>query len=179
MPIPSHIMTAADIKDIAGQTASSVLPDEAAETVPVPVRIGNGFAIQILFYREFGAPGTRRVQPPDHCMWVHPESGKVLRFWACKPAEIGLENGVPVIPGAGTPQGMTAESYATKEERLLAISSSVWSAFLEGKTPIDPDRSQLAREYRRLFLETTKAEVAGFTVAAASDFFHWLDAFGG
>lgn len=175
MTNPKQLKTATEILTIAGKTASSILPDEAAETLPVPRRVNERFVIQILYYREFGSPGERRVEAPDHCMWLEPESGKVIRFWACALDELGIPNRPDAVPGAGIRPGMTAEEYTRNHERIAAISQSVWAAFIHGGIPDDPDTRRLAREYRRLVLETTKAEVAAYLVAAAPDFFRWLD----
>lgn len=176
MPKFNAIKSAQEIRIAAGKAAAATLPDEAAETLPVPRCIDGEYVIQILYYRERGNPGNRRVEPPDHCMRLDPWSGQVLRFWGCTPSEIGIEQGMLGIPGAGFPIGMTAQEFIAKEERLVTISTSVWRAFFDGRVPTDATTLDLVREYRRLFLETNKAEVANYTVAAAPDFFQWLEA---
>ena len=175
MPYTKEIKTAQEIRTVAGRAASSVLPDEAAETIPVPKRLDGKSFIQILYYRQVGSPGERKSQPPDHCMLIDPESGKVVRFWRCTPSEIGLDKAPPTIAGAGIQSGMTTEEYVANEERLLAISQPVWKAFFRGSVPDASDTRALVQEYRQLFQQTATAEEAAFTRAAAVEFFQWLD----
>jgi hypothetical protein len=171
-----QLKTAEEIRLSAGKVASAVLPDEIAETLPVPKRTSGQLAVQILYYRESGRPGNRRVQAPEHCMLLDAESGKLIRFWACTAEELGIDRQSPVVAGAGVRPGMTAEEYSAREDRLLAISQPIWSAFFTGQTSEDSATRALAREYRQLFLESTKAEVAHFVVGAAGEFFKWLEA---
>ena len=175
IPKMNEINSAQEIKTQAGKAASTVVPDEAAETIPVPKRLGEKFVIQILYYRQVGSPGKRKELPPEYCMLLDPESGKVIRFWRCTLAEIGLDEGTPTVAGAGIKSGMTTEEFTMKEERLLAISQPVWIAFFHGGVPNAADTRALVREYRQLFLQTTNEGEAGFTVAAAAEFFQWLD----
>ena len=71
---------------------------------------------------------------------------------------------------------MSLEEHSAKRAQLAAISKPVWEAFFQGGVPIAPETRALVREYRQLFLQTTNEEVAGYTTAAAAEFFHWLDA---
>ena len=175
MPNSKEIKTAQEIRELAGRVTAVSLPDEIAETLPVPKRVSGTNAIQILYYREVGVPDKRRVTPPEHCLLLDAESGALLRFWACRPEELGITPRAAAVPGAGVSDQMSIDEYIDKEDRLLDISRPVWQAFFAGGVPDDPATRELAREYRQLFLETTKAEVAPFVVAAAADFFQWLD----
>ena len=170
------LKTARDIRELAGRVASVSLPDEMAETLPVPTRVSGTKAIQILYYSEVGRPDHRKVMPPEHCLLLDAESGALLRFWACRPEEFGMTSRPAAVPGAGISADVSVDEYIDKEDRVLEISLPVWREFFAGGVPDDPAMRELAREYRQLFLETTKAEVAPYVVGAAADFFQWLEA---
>lgn len=170
-----QIKTAEEIRELSGRAASRVLSVETAATDPVPRYFNGTPVIQILYYPEYGDPGDPAISLPDHCMLLDPMTGKVIRFWHCTPSEIGIQSVVPPVTGAGLRPGMTPREYSLKRERLRAISKPVWQAFFEGGIPNDSDARNIVREYHQLFLETTTTEVASFTVAAAPEFFQWLD----
>jgi hypothetical protein len=174
MAAADQFKSAQELRKEAGAVASGVLPDEVADTLPVPHRDGSGLIILILYYRESGPPNRRVVRPPDHAMHLDPVSGKVIRFWACRPEDLGIEKTVKPVEGAGIRPGMTSQEFFEKRERFLDISPQVWHAFASGSSQFDASTETLLREYYRLFLEITKAEVAPFYAAAAPDFFGWL-----
>ena len=159
----------------AGKAASAVIPDEAGQTFPVPKWLNGKPVIQILFYPTFGSVKGRVVALPDHCMLLDAVSGKVLRFWACTHSEIGLSDGVSPVHGAGIRAGMSIDEHTVMRDRLMDISKPVWEAFFQRELTSDSSIRALVREYRLLFLQTTNGEVAEFTVAAAPEFFQWLD----
>ena len=165
--------SAHELQKIAGETASRVLPVETANTLPVPQRDDGNLVILILYYRESGRPNHRVVKLPDHAMQLDPVTGKVLRFWACRPEQVGIETPLRPVEGAGIRPGMDWEEFFHKRERFLAISPEVWEAYRSSAAKSSA-AATVAREYWQLFLEITKAEVAPFYVAAAPDFFRWL-----
>lgn len=176
MSANNHFVPARELQRIAGATSGAVLPDEDAETLPVSHKDAKyGLVILILYYRESGPPRQRVVTPPHHAMYLDPTSGKVLRFWACGPDELGIPIPPPPVPGAGIPSGMAHEEFISKRDRFLDVSPAVWEAFASGTAQFPPETKSLIVEYRSLFLRITKAEVAPFYVGAASDFFRWID----
>jgi hypothetical protein len=174
MTDPTRLKSAQELREIAGSIAAVSLPDEIADTLPVPRRVSGKRAVQILYYRESGPPERRRLTPPEQCLLLDAHSGQLLRFWACRPEELGILPTTPAVPGAGIRDGMTVDEYVEKEERLLAISRPLWQAFFEGAADEDAATRARALEYQQLFLETNDAEVAKFLVASAPDFFRWL-----
>ncbi len=175
----TQFMSAPELRDVAGSVARRVLPVEAAETLPVPRRDPKeGLVIVILYYRESGSPGKRVVKLPDHAMYLNPVTGKVLRFWAIEPEELGIETPLRPVPGAGVPADMPKMDFVEKRQRFLDISPAVWEAFASQASDYPPNVLAMIRDYRSLFLQTTKAEVAPFYVQAAPDFFRWLDQVG-
>jgi hypothetical protein len=176
MSANNHFLSADELRKIAGATSGAVLPDEDADTLPVPHKdADHGLVILVLYYRESGPPRQRTVKPPHHAMFLDPRSGKVLRFWACRPEDLGIEMPPKPVPGAGIPAGMTSEEFLTKRQRFLDISPAVWEAFASGATELPNNIRSLIEEYKSLFLQITKAEVAPFYVEAAPDFFGWLE----
>ena len=166
--------SADELRKAAGTIAGRVLPDEVAETLPIPLRVGDHLVILILYYRETGPRGRPVVHLPDHAMHLDPVTANVLRFWACRPEDVGIEPPLKPVPGAGIRPGMTSAEFVEKRNRFLAISPHVWELFASGAATFDSESSAMVREYLRLFLEITKAEVAPFYVAATPDFFNWL-----
>jgi hypothetical protein len=175
MTVPSKFLPAREIQEHAGAAASTMLPDEVAETFPVPVRAGDGVALLILFYRELGPPARRVVYPPDHAMHVDPATGKVIRFWATTPEELGIQQPSTPVPGAGVDPRMPVDELIALRKRFLDISADVWRAFAQGGgQPPDAAVRPLVKEYHEIFLRLTKREVAPFYVGAAPDFFSWV-----
>ncbi len=165
--------SARQIQIAIGRAASAVLADEYAETTPIPTRVSGVPALQVLFYRESGPPGDRKVSAPDYCMRISPSTGQVQRFWACGPDDFGIAGQPRPVPGAGIPSGMTAEEFVRKQDRLLDIGNDVWDAYFRsnGEDRLDRD---LAKEYLVLFLETTRAEIVPWVVESSPDFFEWI-----
>jgi hypothetical protein len=167
-------MSAQEIREIAGRTAAAVLPDEVAETMPVPRRKNDNVVLLIMYYTETGPPNKREVGLPHHAMELNPSSGDVLRFWACSPEELGIEPPLSPVEGADIPQGMTSDEFVEKRQEFLDISSRVWEAYYHGDTQVSGPTADLVKRYYALFLEITKKEVAPYYVAAAGDFFNWV-----
>jgi hypothetical protein len=174
MSAETKFKSAEELRVIAGKASGRAIPDELGDTYPIPHRTGNGLVILIMYYMEMGPPTKRVVHPPSHAMHLDPVSGKVLRFWACKPEELGIEPPLDPVAGAGIRPGMQWEELVQKRDRFLAISPQVWEAFAAGNTNPDPATKLIVQEYWKLFLELHKAEVAPFYLAAAPDFFGWL-----
>jgi hypothetical protein len=174
MAAVDQFKSAQDLRREAGAVSAGVLPDEAAETLPVLHREGGRLTILILYYRESGPPNRRVVRPPDHVMYLDPVSGKVIRFSACRPEDLGIERSMKPVAGAGIRPGMTSQEFYQKRERFLDISPQVWHAFASGSSQFEASTQGVLGEYYHLFLEITKAEVAPYYVAAAPDFFGWI-----
>jgi hypothetical protein len=172
MPTPTHFIPAEEIRRIAGSTSSAVLPDEDADTFPIPLRADGGVVILVMYYSETGRPGRRVVHLPHYAMILDGETGKVLRFWAVTPDELGIRAPLTPVPGAGSDPAMPVEERIRKRDRFLAISPDLWRAFAAGGK--DPATAAAAREYLDLFLSLTKKEVAPFYVAASPAWFEWL-----
>lgn len=166
-------MPTKEIRRIAGAAASRALPDEIAETLPVPVRGGDGIVLVILYYPETGSPDDRTVHPPTHAMHLDPRTGGVLRFWRVTPEELGIRR-FNLVPGAGIPRGMTVDELISRRERVLDMSPRVWEAFSAGDDRPSAESRMLLGAYRDDFLAITKVEVAPFYVSAAPEFFNWL-----
>lgn len=173
MTVPSQFLPAEEIQKHAGAAAASVLPDEDAETLPVPVREGGALVLLIMYFREKGRPGRRVVTPPHHAMHLDPATGKVLRFWATAPEDLGIELPTTPVPGAGVDPKMTSDAFVAKRRRLLELSPELWRAFAQGGS-LDAATRALVQEYHALFLQITKKEVAPFYTGAAPDFFTWV-----
>jgi hypothetical protein len=172
-------LSAHEIRDIAAEAAAALLPTEIATMLPVPLKTETGPVALVVYYSETGRPNQRTVHPPSHAMKIDLVTGKILHFGATTPERLGIRRPAPAVPGAGIPPGLTGSEFADKRSRLLDISRDVWTAFLDGDSPVDAATRDLAREYYSLFLQITKTEVAPFYTGAAKDFFAWLRATAG
>jgi len=177
MPDVREIKSVMDLQESAGTAATAVLPDEVAETFPAPVRSDGHVYIQILYYREVGPPGKRVVHAPHYCMRLDPYTAKVVRFWACSPQEIGIGVNTQSISPPGIRDGMTAEEFTEKVERLSTLSPRVWELFFNNATPADPQTLAMLEEYRNLFLATHNKEQSKWVIGASREFFSWLEKF--
>lgn len=168
-----RFQSADELRRIAGAIAAKLLPLEIAQTLPVLVRHGPGFAVIVLFYPETGRPNRRTVSPPTHAMLLDAASGGLIRFWQTSAEELGIVQPCVPVAGAGIPPGMSTDEFIRMRDRFLAISADVWTMFAYPGPP-DPTGRELVAEFRLLFLKITKSEVAPFYVGAAAEFFAWV-----
>jgi hypothetical protein len=107
-------------------------------------------------------------------MHIDGQTGHVIKLWPTTAQELGIKSSGDPIEGVTGPVKLTPEQYAAKRDRLLELSSRVWSAFA-AKRPADEEGIRpLLEEYWALFGETVLPEVAPFYLEAASEFFVWL-----
>lgn len=175
----TQFATAESIIHSAGSTASHVLPHGVAATYPVPIREAGRLALLIMYYRSVSrADLPRNIRPPHYAMYLD-ESGKVLRFFACTPDELGIREPKAAVRGVGDDYvGLHGwEDLVRLRERFLAISPSVWKEFSEsGSAPPAGTTAPLAREYYSLFARLVQRDEAPFYLQAAREFFAWLSA---
>jgi hypothetical protein len=161
------------VLESAGRAASAVLPDEVANTFPVPVLLGGRGLLQILYYRETGSPGQRIIHNPHYCMRLDPYTAQVVRFWPCEPHEIGGDE-VPVVVPPGMPERLTVEDFIKKQRRLASLSPEVIELYFDNVEQLDLPAVASVKEYYDLFFATHGKKQATFVVNAAPDFFRWL-----
>lgn len=174
MADPISFKSAHEIVEIQGRIAAQELPVEVANTLPIPQKTESGMVILIIYYNETGPRGQRVVHPPHYAMTLDPVTGDLLRFWACRPEDLGIKAPVQTLPGAGITPGMTGNEFFHLRQRLLDISAAVWQAYAGGGTQFEPQFQELITEYWHLFLRITKTDIAPFYAMASPDFFQWL-----
>lgn len=169
------ILPASKFRAAAGRAASTVLPDEVSETLPIATKVEGELRVLVLFYKVLGRRGATRVELPSHAMHLDPRTGVVLRFWACDPTELGLSTPLAQVPGAGAlPDDVT--DFLDLRDRFFDISPTVWEAFEAGGSQVSAPTRDLVHEYFDLFLRITRPSVAPFYAGAARDFFDWIRA---
>lgn len=176
MPIEPPFKPASEICVSAGRVAAAALPDEVAETLPIPRLKDGQFALLIMHYNESGPPGKRVVGLPHHATLINPQNAKVEEFWKCSPEELGIKGQLSKIDGVGIDPAMTSMQFVEKRKRFLEISAPVWEAYFRRDQKPDAATRLVIAEYVDLFGKITKAEVAPFYHAASPDFFRWLKA---
>jgi hypothetical protein len=173
MATQSRFKTARELQEIAGAAASSVLPDEVAETLPVPTKIDGQVRVVILYYNT-KARGQPVISPPHHAMILDPIAGKVIRFWACTPDDLGVTSPTGPVKGTGLDTKMSADEFWQKRDRFLEISLTVWEAYAAGNTQLDPQTKAVVREYAALLDQVEVKPLLPYEEAVAADFFAWL-----
>ncbi|MCP3952594.1 MAG: hypothetical protein GY697_10325 [Desulfobacterales bacterium] len=174
MADPISFKSAHEMVEIQGSVSAQELPVEVANTLPIPKKTESGLVILIIYYNETGPHGQRVVHPPHYAMTLDPATGDVLRFWACRPDDLGIVAPLKTLPGAGITPGMTGNEFFHLRLRFLDISAAVWQAYASGATQFEPQLQKLIAEYWQLFLRITKKEIAPFYAMSSPDYFQWL-----
>ena len=174
MPTPTHFLSVHELQVIGGAAASKRLPDEDADTFPIPLWTDDGLVILVMYFKEGGPPGQRVVYPPHYVMYLDGETGKVLRFKPCKPEDLGIHAPIKPVPGVDVDPTMPADEYIRKSDRFFTLSPDVWRAYAAGSTKVSPAVAAEVKEYVDIFRSIVKKEEAPFYVAASPHYFTWL-----
>jgi hypothetical protein len=165
------------LREVAGRTASKVLPTETGTTLPVITRSEGALRALVLYYPIEGRPPHGRPSLPSHAMFLDPTAGTVVSFRAIKPEEIGIRP--PLTPVAGVHVDMSdMNAFLARRKRFFDISPSLWSAFEKGGKA-DAKAAGLAKEYWDLFRQVVNESTAPYYTSAAKDFFDWVHAAAG
>lgn len=171
-------LPAEEIRVIAGKAASAVLPDEVAETLPVVTNTEHGVRVLVLYYRILGRPPQGRPTLPTHAMLIDGRSGKVERFWALAPGELGLTPPLAKVAGAAADMS-NINTFIDRRNRFLELSPDVWLAFEARSASTDAATRAKVEEYWQLFKQITQPDIAAYYTHAAKDFFDWVRAVAG
>lgn len=175
--MPTAFLPVEKLREVAGRASGAVLPDEIAETLPVVTKTEHGISVLIMYFPMSGRPpAPPRVGLPSHALWLDGKTGKVQRFWACKPEDLGLRDPLPEVPGAGVGIDDGVPKFLERRARFFELSPEVWAAFEQGDTQLSEDMREKVAEYYALFLQIVIPDVAPFYVSGAADFFQWIGA---
>jgi hypothetical protein len=131
--------------------------------------------LALFFYYDCNREGDVDVySPPHHALLLDPATGKVMRFWACRPEELGI-SAQAVRRKAGDRETMVPPaSWYRSEDRLFEVTPPVWQAFATGRTEFDPATAAAIEDYREHFHRICPPPLRAAYEAAAGDFFGWL-----
>jgi hypothetical protein len=172
----SDFLSTDHLRKIASAKAGEVVPDEDADTLPVPIWQGDRMLVLIMYCPVRGRPGHRSMLPPHYALHLDPRSGAIVRAWKATPRELGITDPTQRIAGIAPPGSATWETLLKDRERLLAMSNRIWSAFANRARPRDSRLRPELITYWRLFQEIATPEEAPFYLQAAPDFFNWVRA---
>jgi hypothetical protein len=174
MSAPTRFKTTRELQEIGGATACRVLPVEVAASLPMPIKADNRMNVVFLYYNDTQVKGQRVISPPHHAMVLDAVTGKLLRFWACTPGELGVRTPAGPPPGPELDPAVTAAEFWQKMARLLEMSPAVWEAYAVGNPRPDARTQALIQEYRAIYDRIALRPLVPYYEAVAADFFRWL-----
>lgn len=169
-----QFLEAAELRKLASAKAGTVLPDEDADTLPIPLRDGERLVILVMYYPVRGRPGHRTISPPRYALHLDPTTGDVIRAWKTTPQELGIHQPTAKVPGFEAPAPGSWQAQLRDRERFLAMSNDIWAEFASRRSATDAALRPTLRKYWKLFQQITLPEEAPFYVQAAPEFFDWL-----
>lgn len=164
----------------SGPVASFFLTSGVAATIPVPHDGGELPGLLVMYYIGNVRPGGGAVLPPHHALTIDGVTGKVLRSWACRPEDLGIDAAAEPLAArleASVPPLVAAERHG-KRERVFDLSPEVWRLFASGAASFTSEEREMVLEYRQTLAQITRADVLRFYAGAASRFFAWTVAVG-
>jgi len=155
--------------------ASSVVPDEARQSLPIPVLRNNKLQVDFLFAPNFLSATTgEMLYTPSHQISFDVESGALLELRKVSPAYYGInQQAGQEIGMMALPDGMDASQFLAHRQRLLVLCDTLFDAFRRNDSS---DASKdLAIEYRRLFSYVSEPPLHVYYKARGQEFFQWME----
>jgi hypothetical protein len=168
----------ANLYQLARMRASGAIPDEARQSLPIPVRAPGG--VQVLFFfapAQLSAREGLRVAPPDYLERIDPVTGALVELRAVKPAEFGQRH-APNQPLGSVALGpdLAPEQYVALRSDLFALFDRLLPAFAANEARPGDALRRDARELRAAFERLREEPLAPYYAAIGAEFFGWLDA---
>jgi hypothetical protein len=169
----------ANLYPLARLRASGAVPDEARQSLPIPVRKSGG--AQVLFFfcpAQLSAREGLRVAPPDYLERIDPATGALVELRAVTPADFGQRHAPDEPLGSvALAADLTPEQYVALRSQLFALYDRLLPAFAAGaeRSPGDALRRD-ARELRAAFERLREEPLAPYYAAIGAEFFAWLEA---
>jgi hypothetical protein len=168
----------ANLFQLARLRASGTIPDEARQSLPIPVRAAGG--VQVVFFfcpAQLSAREGLRVAPPDYLERIDPVTGGLLELRAVKPDEFGQRH-APNEPLGSVALGadLTPEQYVALRTQLFALYDRLLPAFAANAAQPGDALRRDARELQLAFERLREEPLAPYYAAIGAGFFGWLEA---
>lgn len=171
------LMQTEQLNRLARMLTSGAVPEQYRQSLPMPVLRNNTIALALFYCPSRFAPGQPvQLQAPRYRLFLNPFTGVLEELKAVTGRDFGLgDPGEAPIGSFGLPQGMTADDYMGKLERLFTLYDQLLPLF--GGTP--PPKShylkKIGDEFHQLFNELSEPPLLPYYQVLGKDFFTWLD----
>jgi hypothetical protein len=171
-----------ELFEVARDRVLLTLPNETYQSYPI-VTIGPGAREPGLVVFLYG--GLRSVpregryfSAPTLKATFDATTGDLRSRESVSPAEVGGSHAAGEIIGLHVlAQGLTADAYNAKRERLFSLYDRLAAPFVGGEQPTV--NGGAAREFRELFFSLTEKPLAPYYRAVGRAFFAWVDELAG
>jgi len=160
---------ARELDALINEATEAQIATEYARTFLAPTHASPAAPLRCVAYLEAGPPGERIAAPPDYVIDVDGAEGRVIRVSRCTPADLGVPDPPPIIPGAGVDPGLSVDEFWRRRDRVFDLLPVVWEQFTGGAA-----RTPEASELLATILTVTRLDVAPFQVLPAHAFFRWM-----
>jgi hypothetical protein len=172
---PQSAKTFEDISKLARTYSMGAVPDEDRQSLPIPVRLDSGTAIEFFFAPAHARPKQPvDLFPPAFAITLHTD-GSLIRLWRVAPRDFGLNHDQAQPVGQfGLPEGWTFEEYNRRHARLLQCLDLLLPQF--AKNSRAGEVKAAAREYLAIFKELMEPPLAPYYEAVGKAFLAWVRA---
>ena len=155
--------------------ASSVVPDEARQSLPIPVMRNSRLQVDYLFApNQLSAVTGEMLFTPTWQISFDWKNGDLLELQKVSPAYYGIhQEAGQEIGRMSLPEGMDAMEFLARRKRLLELCDHLFDAFASGDTA--PTNKEQAREYRSLFNDVSEPPLLPYYESRGREFFQWID----
>jgi hypothetical protein len=169
------LMSAAQLATTAGALTSQTIPDEARQSLPIPVRNAGSLTIAFFYCPSAATPQGEKMYPPRFLLWLDPTTGRMLELKRVTPGDFGRNDARDQMLGLlRLPDGMTADQYLEQQAALFAIYDALLPEFAHPQQPTSNATRSAAKKFNALFHVLREPPVDAYYEAVGHDFFQWV-----
>ncbi len=167
-------MTMEELYREARIKASSIVPDEARQSLPIPVLHSEYLQVDFIFAPSFLSVKTGEIlYPPAWQISFERASGNLLELRKVDPSYYGLNQAAQdEIGKMAMPEGVDAAQFIAYRTRLLKLCDPLFDAFQRGDD--GASSRKMADEYYKLFQIVSERPLHPYYKARGQAFFSWL-----
>ena len=155
--------------------ASSVVPDETRQSLPIAVLRNNRLQVDFMFAPNvLSATTGEMLFPPAWQISFDVQSGELLELRKVNPAYYGIHQEADQEIGPMVlPQGIDATQFLALRQRLLELSVPLFDAFQRNDS--SHTSTEQAVEYQKIFNTLSEPPLRPYYQSRGGDFFRWLE----